>query len=35
MPGFQYPNFVTDEFLYKELSTVSDDQIENYFNDLY
>jgi len=35
MPKFNYPFKITDEFLHKELSLVSDDVIENYFNDLY
>ena len=35
MPGFGSRFKITDEFLYKELSLVSDKEIENYFNDLY
>lgn len=35
MPEFGVGFKITDKFLYKEFSLVSDNQIENYFNDLY
>ena len=35
MPGFHSFFKITEKFLYDELSLVSDNEIENYFNDLY
>ncbi len=35
MPGFHLFFKLTEQFLYDELSLVSDNEIENYFNDLH
>lgn len=35
MPGFNLMFKITDKFLDNELSLVSDNEIENYFNDLH